>query len=83
LVNDLVMARERAQTRLEELVTALENLRLDLLRLRAGGGKVEGITLDLANAREFGQEADRLLAGGREVEQVLATPRDSSSTLSS
>jgi hypothetical protein len=44
---------------------------------------VEGITLDLANAREFGQEADRLLAGGREVEQVLATPRDSSSTLSS
>jgi serine/threonine-protein kinase len=83
LVNDLAIARERAQTRLEELVTALENVRLDLLRLRAGGGTVEGITLDLATAREFGQEADRLLASGREVEQALAPRRDSSSTLSS
>jgi hypothetical protein len=83
LVNDLVNARERAQTRLEELVTALENLRLDLLRLRAGGGTVEGITLDLATVREFGQEADRLLASGREVEQALAPRRDSSSTLPS
>jgi serine/threonine-protein kinase len=82
LVNDLVAARERAQTRLEELVTALENLRLDLLRLRAGGGSTEGITLDLATAREFGQEADRLLASGREVEQALAAQRDSSSSLS-
>jgi eukaryotic-like serine/threonine-protein kinase len=76
LVADLVVTRERAQARLEELVTALENLRLDLLRLRAGGGSIEGITLDLATAREFGQDADRLLAGGREVEQALAAPRD-------
>jgi len=79
LVADLTAARERAQTRLEELVTALENLRLDLLRLRAGGGSVEGITLDLAAAREFGQEADRLLESGREVDQALALRRDSSS----
>lgn len=79
LVADLTAARERAQTRLEELVTALENLRLDLLRLRAGGGSVEGITLDLATAREFGQDADRLLESGREVEQALALGRDSPS----
>jgi tRNA A-37 threonylcarbamoyl transferase component Bud32 len=78
LVADLIAARERAQTRLEELVTALENLRLDLLRLRAGGGSVEGITLDLATAREFGQEADRLLESGREVEQAVAVRRESS-----
>jgi hypothetical protein len=78
LVTDLIAAREHAESRLEELVTALENLRLDLLRLRAGGGSVEGITLDLAAAREFGEEADRLLAGGREVEQALATRHDSS-----
>jgi hypothetical protein len=81
LVNDLVAARDRAQTRLEELVTALENLRLDLLRLRAGGGSVDGITIDLAAAKEFGLEADRLLASGREVEQALAAPRDSASPL--
>jgi tRNA A-37 threonylcarbamoyl transferase component Bud32 len=79
LVTDLLKARERAQSRLEELVTALENLRLDLLRLRAGGGSIEGITLDLATAKEFGQEADRLLASGREVEQALASRRASSS----
>jgi predicted Ser/Thr protein kinase len=78
LVAELTEARERAQARLEELVTALENLRLDLLRLRAGGGSVEGITLDLAAAREFGQEADRLLEGGREVEQALAVRRGAS-----
>jgi exonuclease VII small subunit len=75
LVADLTDARERAQVRLEQIVTALENLRLDLLRLRAGGGSVEGITLDLAAAREFGQEADRLLESGREVEQALALRR--------
>jgi len=78
LVNDLIAARERAESRLEELVTALENLRLDLLRLRAGGGSVEGITLDLAAAREFGEDADRLLASGREVEQALAERSGSS-----
>jgi serine/threonine-protein kinase len=74
LVADLTAARERAEARLEEIVTALENLRLDLLRLRAGGGSVEGITLDLAAAREFGEEADRQLASGREVEQALIGP---------
>jgi eukaryotic-like serine/threonine-protein kinase len=77
LVADLSATRERAGTRLEEIVTALENLRLDLLRLRAGGGSIDGITLDLASAQEFGAEADRLLAGEREVEEVLR-PRESS-----
>jgi len=82
LVSDLTATRERAQARLEELVTALENLRLDLLRLRAGAGSIEGITLDLATAREFGQEADRLLASGREVEQALAARRNPSTPVS-
>jgi eukaryotic-like serine/threonine-protein kinase len=79
LVVDLTEAQERAQARLEQIVTALENLRLDLLRLRAGGGSMEGITLDLAAAREFGQETDRLLESGREVEQALALRGRSSS----
>jgi hypothetical protein len=74
LVADLTAARGRAATRLEEIVTALENLRLDLLRLRAGGGSIVGITLDLAAAREFGAQADRQLASEREVEQALIAP---------
>lgn len=75
LVADLTAARERAEERLAELVSVLENLRLDLLRLRAGGGSVESITLDIASAREFGEQADRLLAGGREVERALGQTR--------
>ncbi|MEO8624760.1 MAG: serine/threonine-protein kinase, partial [bacterium] len=71
LIADLTDRRERAGGRLAELVTALENVRLDLLRVRAGGGSVESITRDLAAAREFGKEADRLLASGREVEDAL------------
>jgi serine/threonine-protein kinase len=74
LLADLARARDLAETRLADLVTALENLRLDLLRLRAGAGSVEGITVDLAAAREVGDDADRLLAGGREVERALRSP---------
>ncbi|MDB4912454.1 MAG: hypothetical protein JWM95_98 [Gemmatimonadetes bacterium] len=74
LVADLAARRTQAETRLSELVTALENVRLDLLRLRTGGGSVEGVTRDIAAARAFGEQADRLLAGGREVEEVLRAP---------
>jgi eukaryotic-like serine/threonine-protein kinase len=72
LVQDLRDARAAAERRLGDVVMALESLRLDLLRLRAGAGSVEGITSDLAAAKELGENADRLLAGAREVEDVLA-----------
>ena len=55
------------------MVTALENLRLDLLRLRAGAGSTDGITRDIAAAKALGDEADRLLAASREVDETLAT----------
>jgi eukaryotic-like serine/threonine-protein kinase len=71
LVAGLRAARGDAEERLSELVAALETLRLDLLRLSAGAGSVDGITADLAAAREFGEAADRLLASAREVEQAL------------
>ena len=72
-MSDLRAARVKAEARLAEVVTALETLRLDLLRLRAGAGSVDGITADLAAAREFGDEADRVLASMREVDQALAS----------
>ena len=72
LVRDLTAARAVAETRLAEVVTALENLRLDLLRLRAGAGTAEGITRDIAAAKALGDEADRLLAATREVDETLA-----------
>jgi hypothetical protein len=72
LARDLGTARQAAESRLSDVVTALENLRLDLLRLRAGAGSADGITRDVAAARALGEEADRLIAATREVDETLA-----------
>lgn len=48
--------------RKSELIAALETIRLDLLRLRAGTGSLESITADLAAAERIGQAADRAIA---------------------
>ncbi len=71
LLADLGAQRSLADARLGELVTALENVRLDLLRLRSGGGTVEGITRDIEAARRVGDEADRLILGASVVEALL------------
>ena len=78
LVAELTAARDAARARLGEAVAALETIRLDLLRLRAGAGSVDRITADLAAAGDVGSAVDRLLAAGEEVERALggdaATP---------
>ena len=71
LVADLTATRDLARARLSETVAALEMIRLDLLRLRAGAGSVDRITADLAAAREIGATVDRLLAAGDEIEKTL------------
>ena len=71
----------RAQTRLAEVVAALEVIRLDLLRLRAGAGSVESITADLTRAREMGDHTDRLLAAGAEVDAFVGHDETSSTSL--
>jgi hypothetical protein len=72
LVSDLKDARAEAESRQADLVTALETLRLNLLRLRAGAGGAESITQDLASAQALGEDVDRLLAASREVDAALA-----------
>jgi hypothetical protein len=77
LVADLEAARDAAQVRQGQVVAALEAIRLDLLRLRAGVGSVESITADLTAAREVGEQTERLLQAGQEVAVMLsarATP---------
>ena len=76
LLSDLRSARQQVDARMSDVVTALETIRLDLLRLQAGVGSLEHITLDLAAAEEVGREADRLVAGRREVESALRRPTD-------
>ncbi|GIW51116.1 MAG: hypothetical protein KatS3mg081_0471 [Gemmatimonadales bacterium] len=68
---ELEIARGDAQLRLEEVIAALETVRLDLLRLAAGTGNVETVTADLAAAREVGEAVSRLLEARAEVESAL------------
>jgi hypothetical protein len=71
LTADLTMARNAAKARLGETVAALETIRLDLLRLRAGVGTVDRITADLNAAGDIGAAVDRLLAASEEVDETL------------
>jgi predicted component of type VI protein secretion system len=63
--------RDEARQRLAESVAALENLRVDLLRLRAGTAKLESVTTKLGKARDIAEQVDRLLEGQLEVEELL------------
>lgn len=71
LDRDLHAARDAAKQRLADAVTALEGIRLGLLRLTAGSGSVDSLTADLAAAREVSENVGFLLAGHAEVEQAL------------
>ncbi len=70
LVADLQARKTAAEARLSEIVTSLENVRLDLLRLHAGAVSADGITHDLAAARAVSEGAERLLAGVREANEA-------------
>jgi serine/threonine-protein kinase len=71
LDHDLRSARDAARRRLADAVTALEGIRLNLLRLTAGSGSVDSLTADLASAKELSENVGFLLAGEAEVEQAL------------
>jgi eukaryotic-like serine/threonine-protein kinase len=67
--------RDEAREKLHEAVRALETIRLGLLLLHGGGGTVDGLTRDLASAREMSGAMDDLLAGHREVARLLQERR--------
>ena len=73
LVEDLRSARAQAEQRLADVVSALETVRLGLLRLHAGAGSAESITQDLNAARALGDDVDRLIAGSREADKLLGS----------
>ncbi len=64
-------AHDAAQRRLAEAVAALENLRIDLLRMHAGTANLESVTQNLGSARELATHIDRLLDGHGEIEESL------------
>jgi len=60
--------------RLATTLSAMEQLRLDLLRLQAGAAREGDLTADLEAARQVSQRVDNLLQAFREVEAGLRTP---------
>jgi len=70
-VERLQTARDLAQQRLTDAVAALETIRLNLLRMQAGVGNIDGLTQDLDAARGVAEEVEMLLAGREEVEDAL------------
>jgi hypothetical protein len=73
LEEDAEELRRRGETgeRMTEAVAALENVRLGLLRLRAGVGTVHDLTEHIERAQEIGERIDAELAGRREVREAL------------
>jgi serine/threonine-protein kinase len=59
---------------LAEAVTALENIRLDLLRLGAGIAARPGVTEDLDAARRIGAGVDAALDGRQAADDALRSP---------
>jgi hypothetical protein len=53
------------------VVQALETIRLELLRMHAGGGSIESVTADLTSARQLSEDIERRLEGTREVGELL------------
>jgi serine/threonine-protein kinase len=71
IVADLSRERDLLQQRLKDAVTALETIRLNLLRLHAGTGTVKNLTTDLGLARQLAGDISAQLEGQREVERAL------------
>ncbi|MDP2955266.1 MAG: serine/threonine-protein kinase [Longimicrobiales bacterium] len=77
LTEDLKRATAAAEDRLHEVVAALETIRVELLRLHAGAGNIESMTMDLNAARVLSEDIARTLEGRREVERLLGRPAPS------
>jgi serine/threonine-protein kinase len=68
---DVLSARRNAaKAQLAESVSALESIRLDLLRLHAGAGDLAPLTTLLDAARLIGEDLGRLADAQREVEDA-------------
>jgi serine/threonine protein kinase len=72
--SELSGARDEAKRELADAVSALEALRLDLLRLHGGDSDLRPITTVLEAARELGDQLDRLAEAQREVDEVRGPP---------
>jgi serine/threonine-protein kinase len=71
---DVRTTRDQAANRLAATVAALENIRLDLLRLQLGDGHVDSVTASLDAAREVASDLGAYVDATEEVERSLRPP---------
>jgi serine/threonine-protein kinase len=71
LRSELESARDRARERLKTTVAAIESIRLNLLRLKAGIGTPDDLTADIERAHEVSAAVDAELEARREVNALL------------
>jgi eukaryotic-like serine/threonine-protein kinase len=69
---ELHEARDVAAERLAQTIAALENIRLDLLRLQMGSTGVESVTASLAAAQRVGEQIRFAVEAQDEVERLLS-----------
>jgi hypothetical protein len=74
VADELRAARTLAAERLAATVAAIENIRLDLLRLQMGSTGIESVTASLDAARHIGAQISDSLDAQREVERLLRRP---------
>jgi len=72
----LCAERDVVQGRLRDTVSALESIRLGMLRLHAGSLTVDAFTTQLGLATEVSLQVDRLIAARDEVDVLLRFPRN-------
>jgi serine/threonine-protein kinase len=71
LRTDITVQKDAASRRMASSVAALENLRLDLLRLKAGAGTLDELTAHLSDARRLQDEIHLAIEARRETEAAL------------
>jgi predicted Ser/Thr protein kinase len=71
LAAELASAIAVVEERHGSAVSAIESLRLDLLRLRAGIGSADDLTASLTQARTVGTTIDNELSAHRQVESLI------------
>ncbi len=74
VADELREARSLGAERLAATVSALEMIRLDLLRLQMGSVGIESVTASLDAARAVGEQLAQAVAAQDEVERLLGLP---------
>ena len=74
---DAAAKRSLRRSQLESCSIALENVRLDLVRLRTGGGTVQSVTLVAEQATRLARDVDIAVQAASEVRDATS-PRSGS-----